>query len=128
MNTLIAIVKFPFSLIGTLHKLHKLKKRLETDSAEVMSGENAKIVRLWLECFFVALETGNCNLSHLPGWLRTILAWLLPKTLIDNQIGTFGKNVLKSGKIERDDPTLYDDIRPTFTWRNPPRGAIRGRS
>jgi len=103
-------------------KLWQHKRTIERHSGDILSPENAKVVRLWLERFFTALATGNANFDWLPAWLRGIVAWLLPKTLIDNQLGTFGQNVLKSDKMAGDDPTLYGDIRPQFTWRNPPKG------
>ena len=125
MHGLIILFKLPFMLVwgglSTARKVYRIKKRMETDAASILSPENAKRVRLWLERFFKALAEGTWNLDRLPSWLRTILAWILPKTEIDNLIGTFGQALLKSSKIEHDDPALYEDIQETFTWRNPPK-------
>jgi hypothetical protein len=125
MHGLIILFKLPFMLVwgglSTARKVYRIKKRLETDAASILSPENARRSRLWLERFFKALAAGTWNLERLPGWLRTVLAWILPKTEVDNLLGAFGQALLKSSKIEKNDPALYEDIRETFTWRNPPK-------
>lgn len=82
----------------------RLKKQLETNTQAALSPERAKALRLRLEVIFKALEQGaaNPNFKQLPKWLRA----LCEGTTIDNYIGAFGQNVLKSNKLERDDPIL----------------------
>lgn len=86
--------------------VRRQKKLIETDADKYFSDDNADKVRLMLEKYAKALEKGNGNLKVLPGWLR----WLFSKTTVDNRFGRFAQRVLKSSKLERDDPKLAESI------------------
>lgn len=86
------------------------KKKLEANSKAFLSQERAKKARLWLEQMFKALEDGpaNPNYARLP----KIVRWFCAGTTIDNDIGRFGQDILKSEKLSRSDPVLRQPIYP----------------
>lgn len=86
------------------------KKKLEADARGYLSHERAVAVRLWLERMFKALEDGpaNPNFAKLP----KIVRWFCAGTTVDNDIGVFGQDMLKSGKLERSDPSLRKPMYP----------------
>ncbi len=101
----------------TIAWLRRLKKNLDVRADEYLTAQRAYALRLALEKTFHALETGK-GLDRLPRVLR----WLCGVTTVDNKFGWFGMRVLKSQKLDRNDPILDEPIdREVFTWRNPPK-------
>jgi hypothetical protein len=80
------------------------KRAMEANADAYLSDDRAKEFRLWLEKLAYALAHGNGNLTMLPKWAR----WFFSQTTLDNRIGRFGQVVLKSSKLEKNDPAVKE--------------------
>ena len=90
--------------------LKDLKKHLEADADAYLTVEKAKEWRLITEKWFKALEEGeaNSNYKNLP----KLIQWLCKLSKVDNSVGTFGLNYLKSQKLKEDSSELMKPIYP----------------
>ncbi len=105
------------TIIGSILTVYRLvkallaeKKKLEANAKAYLSEPHAKEFRLYLERMFLALEQGDANPNFVQ--LPRIVRWFCGGTKIDNYIGGFGQNVLKSQKLATNDPILHQDIAP----------------
>lgn len=105
-----------FSGIGTAYRAIRwvlaAKKKLESDAKGYLSPDRAKALRLWLERMFKALEEGEANPNYAR--LPKIVRWLATGHDVDVYVGEFGQNVLKSGKLEANDPALRKELTPPY--------------
>ncbi len=100
-------VVFSIRTLWSIRKwLLEQKRHMEADTDTYLSDERALAWRLAAEKTFKALEEGNGNLEQLP----KIVQWFFGQTTVENRIGKFGQTLLKSAKIERDDPVLCTPI------------------